>query len=155
VEAKLILLLIGIVMGAALVRVARRPQERRYFKGSNLSLDRQGLPVPYSDAVLAGNTMYVAGRIGTDPNSGAIPQDIEQEVRFLLDSFKAALAKGGMTMSDVVMVQVYCPDLSLYNRFNAVYRTYFTSDLPARAFLGSGALLGGAHFEMLGTAVRR
>jgi len=155
VEAKLILLVIGFVMGAALVRVVRRPVERRYFKGSNLSLERQGLAVPYSDAVLAGNTMYVAGRIGTDPNSGAIPPDIEQEVRFMLDSFKAALAKGGMTMNDVVMVQVYCPDLSLYSRFNAIYLTYFTSDLPARAFLGSGALLGGAHFEMLGIAVRR
>jgi hypothetical protein len=52
-KAKLILLVIGFVMGAALVRVVRRPLERRYFKGSNLSLGRQGLPVPYSDAVLA------------------------------------------------------------------------------------------------------
>lgn len=153
--AKLVFLVIGLVMGAALVGLAQRPPERRYFKGSNLSLERQGLPVPYSDAVLVGNTMYVAGRTGTDPSRGAIPQDIEQEVRFLLDSFKAALAKGGMTMNDVVMVQVYCPDLSLYNGFNAVYRTYFLSDLPARAFLGSGPLLGGAHFEMLGIAVRR
>src|SRR6266581_972774 len=60
------------------------------FKASNPSLEQQGLPVPYSDAVLVGNTMYVAGRTGIDPKSGAIPQDVQQEIRFVLDSFKSA-----------------------------------------------------------------
>ena len=154
-KSRSIFLVIGFVMGAALVGMAQRPPERRYFKGNNLSLERQGLPVPYSDAVLVGNTMYVAGRTGSDPKNGVVPQDVEQESGFLLDSFKTTLAKGGMTMDDVVMVQIHCPDLSLYNKFNAAYRTYFSRDLPARAFLGSGPLLGGAHFEMLGIAVRR
>jgi 2-iminobutanoate/2-iminopropanoate deaminase len=98
--------------------------------------------------------LYIAGRTGIDPKSGAIPQDVEQEIRFMLDSFKTALANGGMTADDVVMVQVHCPDLSLYNKFNALYLTYFSKELPPRAFLGSGPLLGGAHFEMLGVAVR-
>jgi enamine deaminase RidA (YjgF/YER057c/UK114 family) len=65
------------------------------------------------------------------------------------------LAQGGMTMDDMVMVQVHCPDLSLYDKFNAIYRTYFSKDFPARAFLGSGPLLFGGHFEMLGIAVKR
>jgi len=99
--------------------------------------------------------MYLAGRTGIDPKSGAIPQDVEQEIRFMLDSFKTTLTEGGMTTNDVAMVQVHCPDLSLYNKFNAVYLTYFSKGLPPRAFLGSGPLLGGAHFEMLGVAVRR
>jgi 2-iminobutanoate/2-iminopropanoate deaminase len=60
-----------------------------------------------------------------------------------------------MTPNDVVMVQVHCPDLSLYNKFNAVYLAYFSKELPARAFLGSGPLLGWAHFEMLGIAVKQ
>jgi 2-iminobutanoate/2-iminopropanoate deaminase len=154
-KAKLVFLVIGFVMGAALAGVAQQQPGRRYFKGSNLSLERQGLPVPYSDAVVVGNTMYVAGRTGTDPKSGAIPLDVGQEIAFLLDSFKVTLAKGGMTPNDVVMVQVHCPDLSLYDKFNAAYLTYFSTELPARAFLGSGPLLGGAHFEMLGIAVKR
>lgn len=154
-KAKLILLVIGFVMGAALTGVAQKEPERRYFKASNPSLERQGLPVPYSDAVLVGNTMYVAGRTGIDPKSGAIPKDVEQEIKFLLDSFKATLAKGGMTPNDVVMVQVYCPDLSLYNKFNSAYVSYFSGEFPGRAFLGSGPLLGGAHFEMMGIAVKR
>jgi 2-iminobutanoate/2-iminopropanoate deaminase len=154
-KGKLLFLLIGLVMGAAFAGTAQKPPERRYFKASNPSLERQGLPVPYSDAVLAGNTLYVAGRTGIDPKSGAIPQDVQQEIKFLLDSFKTALANGGMTTDDVVMVQVHCPDLSLYNKFNAAYLTYFSKELPPRAFLGSGPLLGGAHFEMLGVAVKR
>ncbi len=154
-RAKSLPLLIGFVMGTALAGTAQKPPERRYFKASNPSLEQQGLPVPYSDAVLVGNTMYVAGRTGIDPKSGAIPQEVQQEIRFVLDSFKSALTNGGMTMDDVVMVQVHCPDLSLYNKFNAVYLTYFSKELPPRAFLGSGPLLGGAHFEMLGIAVRR
>ncbi len=154
-KVKSLSLLIGFVMCTALAGTAQKPPERRYFKASNPSLEQQGLPVPYSDAVLVGNTMYVSGRTGIDPQSGAIPQDVQKEIRFLLDSFKTTLAKGGMTTDDVVMIQVHCPDLSLYNKFNAVYLTYFSKELPGRAFLGSGPLLGGAHFEMLGVAVRR
>jgi 2-iminobutanoate/2-iminopropanoate deaminase len=154
-KGKSLSLLIGFVMGAALVGTAQKAPERRYFKASNPTLEKQGLPVPYTDAVLAGNTLYVAGRTGIDPKSGAIPQDVQQEIKFLMDSFKTALANGGMTTDDVVMVQVHCPDLSLYNKFNAIYLTYFSKQLPPRAFLGSGPLLGGAHFEMLGVAVKR
>jgi 2-iminobutanoate/2-iminopropanoate deaminase len=153
-KGKSLSLLIGFVLGAALVGTAQNLPPRRHFKASNPSLEKQGLPVPYSDAVLVGNTLYIAGRTGIDPKSGAIPQDVEQEIKFMLDSFKTALTKGGMTADDVAMVQVHCPDLSLYNKFNAVYLTYFSKELPPRAFLGSGPLLGGAHFEMLGIAVR-
>jgi 2-iminobutanoate/2-iminopropanoate deaminase len=56
-----------------------------------------------------------------------------------------------MTMDDLVFVQVYCTDVKLYDTFNAVYRTYFKR-FPARAFLGSGPLLGGARFEIQGIA---
>ena len=153
-KSKSLFLLIGFVLGAALVGIAQNSPVRRHFKASNPTLEKQGLPVPYSDAVLVGNTLYVAGRTGIDPNSGAIPQDVGQEIKFILDSFAATLKKGGMTPEDVVMVQVHCPDLSLYNKFNAAYVTYFSKELPPRAFLGSGPLLGGAHFEMLGIAVK-
>ena len=153
-NGKLLFLLIGFVLGAALVGTAQNSPARRHFKASNPSLEKQGLRVPYSDAVLVGNTLYVAGRTGIDPKSGEIPQDVEQEIRFLLDSFKTALINAGMTTNDVVMVQVHCPDLSLYNKFNAIYLSYFSKELPPRAFLGSGPLLGGAHFEMLGIAVK-
>jgi reactive intermediate/imine deaminase len=110
---------------------------------------------PFSDAVLVGNTLYIAGRIGVDPKSGKPPDDLEQEVRILLDGFKSVLAETGMTMDDLVFVQVFCPDLSLYGKFNDIYKTYFGKDYPARAFVGSGPLLRGGHFEMNGIAVKK
>ena len=60
-----------------------------------------------------------------------------------------------MTMDDLVSVQVFCPDVSLFDKFNSAYRSYFGKEYPARAFVGSGPLLRGAHFEMLGIAVTK
>ena len=110
---------------------------------------------PYSNAVLVGDTLYLAGDIGIDPATGAPPPKIEDEVRLVMDSMKARLEMVGMSMDDLVMVEVHCPDLSLYTQFNDVYRTYFTDHFPARAFLGSGPLLLDGHFEVTGVAVRQ
>jgi len=110
---------------------------------------------PYSNAVLVGDTLYLAGDIGIDPATGAPPPRIEDEVRLVMDGMKARLEMAGMSMDDLVMVEVHCTDLSLYGRFNAVYRTYFTDHFPSRAFLGAGSLLLGGHFEVTGVAVRR
>lgn len=111
--------------------------------------------LPFSDAVLAGNTLYLSGRIGIDPAKGMAPSDVEQELRLLFDGFEAVLAEAKMTMDDLVWVQVFSPDLSLWERFNAAYLKRFSKELPARAFIGSGPLLKGGRFEMMGTAVRR
>jgi enamine deaminase RidA (YjgF/YER057c/UK114 family) len=111
--------------------------------------------LPYSDGVLVGDTLYLAGRIGVDPETGKPPAELEKEIRLLLDGMKTTLAGANMTMDDLVSVQVFCPDLSLYEKFNEIYRTYFIKDFPARAFIGSGPLLRGGRFEAQGIAVRR
>lgn len=110
---------------------------------------------PYSNAVLVGDTLYLAGDIGIDPATGAPPPKVEDEVRLVMDSMKRRLEMAGMTMDDLVMVEVYCPDLSLYTPFNDVYRTYFKDHFPARAFLGSGPLLANGNFEVTGIAVKQ
>lgn len=110
---------------------------------------------PFSDGVLVGNTLYIAGRLGVDPKTGKLPEDVDQEARTILDGVKSVLAEAGMTMNDIVFVQVFCPDVSLYAKFNDVYKGYFGTDYPARAFVGSGPLLRGAHFEMNAIAVKR
>ena len=111
--------------------------------------------LPYSDGVVVGDTLYLAGKIGIDPETGKPPEDVEKEIRLLLDGMRTTLAAANMTMDDLVSVQVFCPDLSLYEKFNEVYRTYFSKNFPARAFIGSGPLLRGGRFEMQGIAVRR
>jgi enamine deaminase RidA (YjgF/YER057c/UK114 family) len=113
-------------------------------------------PLPFSDAIQSGNTLYLAGRIGLDPKTGKAPEKIEDEIKLLLDGEKEVLAQAGMTMDDLVYVQIACTDLSLYEKFNAIYKSYFTSkDLPAREFIGAGSLLRGGHFELQSIAVKR
>ena len=112
-------------------------------------------PAPYSDAVMLGDTLYLSGRIGIDPKTGEAPADVDQELRLLFDGFEAVLAKAGMKMDDLVWVQIYSPDVSLWERFNAAYVKRFSGEMPARAFLGSGPLLKGGRFEMLGIAAKR
>jgi 2-iminobutanoate/2-iminopropanoate deaminase len=111
-------------------------------------------PLPFSSGVMVGETFYLAGHIGIDPATRKIPQDIEAEVRLLMEGIRNTLGEVELTLQDIVSVQIFCPDVSLFDRFNAVYRTYFEEPLPARAFIGSGPLLFGAHFEIQGIAVK-
>src|SRR5947209_15241964 len=107
----------------------------------NLSTQREGRP--FSDAVLVDGTLYLSGRIGFVPGTMSVPDDPAEEAKYLLDGFREVLAASSMTMSDLVYVQIFTPDVALFETFNAVYRKYFQGDLPARAFLGSGPLLFG------------
>lgn len=111
---------------------------------------------PFSDAILTGNTLYLAGRIGLDPKTGKPPDKIEDEIKLLLDGEKDVLAQAGMTMDDLVYVQISCSDLALYDTFNGIYKTYFTTkEYPAREFVGAGSLLRGGHFELQAISVKR
>ncbi len=111
-----------------------------------------GATPPYSAAVLAGKTLYVAGT--TD--GGARPGDTgAAAARRVLDNVKRSVEAGGATMDDLVWVQIFSSDLADYAAFNEVYRTYFKGPAPARAYLGVDHLLGGAKFEVMGVAVKR
>lgn len=109
---------------------------------------------PFSGGVLVGNTFYLAGKIGLTADR-KVPASAAEEARLVMNDVKATLEKAGMSMDDLVSVQVFCSDVSHYDAFNRVYRTYFTKEFPARAFLGSGTLLFGARFEVQGIAVKR
>ncbi len=102
---------------------------------------------PYSRAVWVGDTLYLAG-------DGAPHEDPVQEAHNVMRSVQATLATQGLTLDDLVRVTVYCSDVSLYDTFNGVYRSYFLGKMPARAFVGSGDLLWGMRYEVQGIAVR-
>ena len=138
-----------LVIGAADHATAQ--QGREYINAR--SATEAGVP-PFSGAVLAGNTLYLSGTIGLDANQ-QVPSTPEAEARLVLDNVRNTLGAVGMTMDDLVSVQVFCSDVAHYDAFNAVYRTYFEREFPARAFLGAGTLLFNARFEVQGIAVRR
>jgi 2-iminobutanoate/2-iminopropanoate deaminase len=112
-------------------------------------------PLPFSNGVVVGDTFYMSGHIGLDPQTKKVPAEVDKEIRFLIDSFRETLARANLSMADLVFVQVFCSDVSLFDQFNAIYCTYFSGEFPARAFLGSGPLLFGARFEIQGIAVKR
>ena len=146
-------------MGALLVTAAaviattglQAQSGRRYFAA------RTGADTtnpPFSGAVLAGNTLYLSGEIGTDANR-RVPETADAEAKAVLDKVQARLREAGMSMDDLVSVQVFCSDVKHYDAFNTVYRKYFTKEYPARAFVGAGTLLYNARFEVMGVAVKR
>jgi 2-iminobutanoate/2-iminopropanoate deaminase len=110
---------------------------------------------PFSEAVMAGNTLYISGHLGIDPKTGKPGATPEEEARFVMESVKRTVEAAGMTMDDIVSVQVFCSDVSVFDAFNSVYRTYFHGNYPARAFIGAGKLLFGARFEVQGIAVKK
>lgn len=110
---------------------------------------------PYHHVVIAGDTVWVAGTIGIDPATGRAPADPKVEARLALEDVRRKLALAGLTMDDLVSVQVFCSDLSLYESFNEVYATFFEREYPVRAFVGSGPILFGGRFEVCGVAALR
>ena len=143
------LLMVGSALAALQVGYAQTGG-RKYVYSKDPSF--KGLP--FSEAVLVGDTLYVAGHIGTDPKSGQAPADLAQEMNLLFDTFRADMAEANFKMDDLVSVRVYCTDLALYEKFNTAYRAQFGKELPARAFIGVASLLRGGHFEMEGIAVK-
>ncbi len=127
-------------------------QEMRSYINPRSAAESTALP--FSGAVLVGNTLYLSGTIGLDENQ-QVPSTPEAEARLVLNSMQSTLEAAGMTMDDLVSVQVFCSDVAHYAAFNAVYRTYFTREFPARAFIGAGTLLFDARFEVQGIAVKR
>ena len=137
-----------IVTCSLIVSVSAIAQSRDYINPS--SADGDGLP--FSGAVMADGTLYLSGMLGVI--DGEVPSTPEEETRLIMEQFKATLAEAGMTMDDLVSVTIYCSDVAHYAAFNSVYRTYFSGNYPARAFIGSGNLLFDARFEMQGIAVK-
>lgn len=130
---------------SSMVTPTSAQEARQYINGRSAS---QATGAPFSGAVLVGNTLYLSGVLGTGATA-------EEAARGALDSMKSTLEAAGMTMDDLVNVQVFAADLADYAAFNTTYRTYFTREFPARAFLGAGSLLNNARFEVVGIAARR
>jgi 2-iminobutanoate/2-iminopropanoate deaminase len=120
-----------------------------------INLPERSAQSAFSNAILVGDTLYISGNIGLDPKTSKPPEKIEDEIQLLLDTYKRLLAQAGFTMDDLVYVQISCTDLSYYDKFNTMYKTYFTKDLPTRQFIGVASLLRGGHFEMQAIAVRK
>jgi len=103
----------------------------------------------YSQAVRAGDTVYVSGQIPLDPVTGVLVSgDIEAEIRRVFDNLKAIAEAAGGTLAQAVKLTVFLTDMSHFAKVNEIMATYFTTPYPARAAVGVAALPRGARVEM-------
>jgi reactive intermediate/imine deaminase len=103
----------------------------------------------YSQAVRAGNTIWVSGQIALDPaTKELVTGDIEAQVRRVFENLKAIVAAAGASFDDVVKVSVFLIDLSHFALVNKIMAEYFRQPYPARAAVGVAALPRGAQVEV-------
>ena len=110
---------------------------------------------PYSQAIEAGNTIYVSGQLPIDPATGAFAgEDIAAQTRQSLTNIKAILAEAGADMSNVVKTTVLLANMADFAAMNAVYAEFFTAPYPARAAFQAAALPKNALVEIECVAVK-
>lgn len=99
---------------------------------------------PYSQAVRAGDMLFISGQLGIDPASGKLAEGIENQVERALENVKAIIEEAGGDLGSIVKVTVLLKSMGDFKTMNAIYGRYFTEDQPARAAFEVAALpLGG------------
>lgn len=110
---------------------------------------------PYSQAILAGDTLYCSGQIALEPESGSmVTDDIVAETERVLDNLGAVLKAASMNYENVVRCTVHLTDVNDYAQVNEVYARYFNEAKPARQAVQVAALPRGARLEISCVAVR-
>jgi 2-iminobutanoate/2-iminopropanoate deaminase len=109
--------------------------------------------LPFSPGILIDGTLYISGQVGRDLKTGSISEDFEVETKKCLENSGVILKAAGMSYDDVVAVQVYLTDVSLFQRMNAVYSSVFKDPRPSRTTVGVTKLAAaGARIEITMTA---
>ncbi len=121
-------------------------------KAVNLSPAR-GLP--FSDAIVAGNTLYVAGQEGTDDSGKLAAGGIGPETTATLENIQKVLKAAGFELKDVVSVTVYLADIHDFGDMNKVYKSVMPDPKPARATIQAAALVNNARIEISAIAVKQ
>ena len=110
---------------------------------------------PYSQAVLAGNTLYISGQIALDmATNKLIKGSIKDETRYIMKHMKFILEEAGMTFDNVVKTTIFLKDLNNFVQVNEAYGSFFTKDFPARATIEASRLPKDANVEICMEAVK-
>lgn len=109
---------------------------------------------PYSQAVYAGDTLYVSGQLPVDPTTSKVPETIEEQTRQSLKNLNAILTEAGLSFADVVKTTVLLDDIKNFAAMNAVYAEHFSGAFPARVCYQVAALPMGVKVEIDAIAVK-
>lgn len=110
--------------------------------------------LPYSDGVVVGNTLYIAGQSGEDENGKLKAPDIGSQTQGALENLAKVVKKAGFKLTDVVSVTVYLADFNEFEAMNKVYRAYMPEPKPARTTVQVVRLLDDARIEISAIAVK-
>jgi 2-iminobutanoate/2-iminopropanoate deaminase len=144
--------LFTVVLGIALTTTsAWQLTEAQEHKAINLS-NAKGLP--FSDGIVAGNTLYVAGQEGSDETGKLAAGGIAAETKAALDNVEKVLKAAGYELKEVVSVTVYLADIHDFPEMNKVYKTVLPDPKPARATIQAAALVNDARIEIAAIAVK-
>jgi len=103
---------------------------------------------PYSQAIRAGDTVYLSGQIGLDPATGTLRDGLEAQARQVLENLRAVAAAAGGTLDDIVKVTLLLADLADFPRVNEIMAGFFAKPYPARATYQVAGLPRGARVEI-------
>ncbi|MBN3472163.1 RidA family protein [Pseudomonas savastanoi pv. phaseolicola] len=103
---------------------------------------------PYSQAIKAGNTVYMSGQIPLDPSSMELVEGIEAQITQVFENLKSVAEAAGGSFKDIVKLNIFLTDLGHFAKVNEIMGTHFTQPYPARAAIGVAALPRGAQVEM-------
>lgn len=142
-----------LTFGAILIMtLAVQRSSAQEHKAINLSPTR-GLP--FSDGIIAGKTLYVAGQEGTDESNKLAAGGIAAETKAALDNIEKVVKAAGFEMKDIVSVTVYLADIHDFPEMNKVYKTVMPDPKPARATIQAAALVNDARVEIAAIAVKQ
>jgi 2-iminobutanoate/2-iminopropanoate deaminase len=103
---------------------------------------------PYSQAIQAGNLLFISGQVPINPVTGQIPGDIQVQTRQSLENIKGILEATGASLAQVVKTTVFLKNLDEFNSMNEIYQEYFTKDAPARSTVEVSRIPRGALIEI-------
>ncbi|MHB1232125.1 MAG: RidA family protein [Burkholderiales bacterium] len=101
----------------------------------------------YSQAVKAGNTVYLSGQIGLDPSTMQLAEGIDNQIHRVFQNLQAVTIAAGGTLADVVKLNVFLTDLGHFAKVSEIMAHYFKDPYPARAVVGVASLPRGALIE--------
>jgi reactive intermediate/imine deaminase len=103
---------------------------------------------PYSQAIRAGDTIYLSGQIGLDPATGNLRDGLEAQTRQVLENLRAVAVAGGGALDDVVKLTLLLADMADFAKVNEIMAAFFSKPYPARATYQVAALPRGARVEI-------
>jgi 2-iminobutanoate/2-iminopropanoate deaminase len=144
---KVLIITLAVAATMGLAMPSRAQEKRAITVGESKGL-------PFSDGIVVGNTLYIAGTEGTDESNKLKPGGIGPETQAALDNIQKVVKQAGFEIGDIVSVTVYLADIKEFPDMNKVYKSVMPDPKPTRATVQVAGLVNNARIEISAIAVK-